>query len=760
MTGFYDPLLLVLSWGVATLASLAFFRVASSLPALNASAGHRWWSQGTAVAGAGLWAAHAVGLLAYRLPIDPALSPMLLVASVVPAWLGVGAALRLAGRTPCDARAVVLAASALVAGIGATHFVGTSAWRVGPYVGHDVAFRLAALAGACLLVAALLALNRGRTSAAALLPVPAAAAGLGTIVVLLQMAGFAAVQVQADSVALAPGVGAAAPWIAVMIAAVGIGPVLALFAVERRRSRAGHGVTTDAAFAAFEATPVVPAAQVGIGSAAIVADAVPGEHPWDTAAGPVAMFRTDTGHPDVLGRFSPNAAVLWGYAPDALGAITALTDVFHEHDWNADRAGQWRRRFAAGALRLTEDIRVRRADGVYRWHQLSLAPLGAATGPTDASTAVASVGWIGHLVDIDERKHAELHAHAQIRRLAELADGQRDASRDAALLEDTREMLHLAETLPEAREIIRRACLRLLPGWSGALTQMDGDARVLLTTRWGDRAPMVERFSPRDCWAFRSHRVHCYSDPAENAVCTHLVHDAAEVPPPHFCLPIVDHREAIGAVHLFAPHDCDAGDVETLRPRMDALARMLGQALSNLRLRLALREQALRDALTGLYQRRILEEELPAEIQRAHRERRAVCIAILDIDGLATFNELHGREAGDGVLASIGRILNGSLRGYDTACRVGGEEVVLVLPGCELEDALIRLEEIRCSVEALRLEHGGAPLPVVTISVGIAEARGGTADALMLRAGEALQRAKDNGRNRIELAEREGPVLA
>lgn len=120
----------------------------------------------------------------------------------------------------------------------------------------------------------------------------------------------------------------------------------------------------------------------------------------------------------------------------------------------------------------------------------------------------------------------------------------------------------------------------------------------------------------------------------------------------------------------------------------------------------------------------------------------------------------HGRDAGDAVLVAVGRILNGSLRGYDTACRVGGEEIVLVLPGCELEDARIRLEEIRCAVEALPLAHGGLPLPVVTISVGIAEARGGAAKVLMLRATEALQRAKQNGRNRIEIAEREGPVLA
>jgi len=468
-------------------------------------------------------------------------------------------------------------------------------------------------------------------------------------------------------------------------------------------------------------------------------------------SGPIVVFCTASNAPEQFARFSANAGPLWGYGDEPLTGTMALADVFHQHDWNADRAARWRRRFDAGAVRITEDLRVRRADGVFRWHQMSLAPDQAADAPTG--------GWIGHLVDVDERKHGELHAHARIRRLAELADGQRDAFRDAALLEDTREMLHLAETLQEAQEIIRRACARLLPGWSGALTRIEDDSRACVTARWGDRVLMIDRFGPRDCWALRSHRVHRFTLPAEHALCTHVVHDAPEAPP-HFCLPIVDHREAMGALHLFAPHGVEAQAADILRPRIDALARMLGQAFSNLRLRLALRQQAMRDVLTGLHQRQFLEGELPAELQRAHRERRAVCVAVIDIDGLDTFNERHGREAGDGVLVSVGRIVSVSLRSYDTACRVGGEEIVLVLPGCELEDALIRLEEIRCSVEALRLELGGTPLPVVTISVGIAEARGGAADVVMLRATEAMQRAKQNGRNRIEIAEREGPVLA
>ncbi len=760
MTGSYDLPLLFLSWGVATLASLSFLHTSRALPRMAPVAAWPWRVAGAAVSGAGFWAACVIGLLAYRLPIDVGLGPWLLVAAFIPVGIGTGAALKLFARHPDAGRrvpAVAMAATALVAGTGTMHFMATSAWKISPYVGQDVPLRLIALAiAACLVAVVLSPTDRRATPAAGRAKAPGldsrtghrlvprhlpCAAALGAVVVALQMAGVAAIRVQPQSVALVPGAGPALPWIAALLAtaaAAGIG--FLLLRLDTRRPMAHAGAPAGQALNPRDAVlPVDPL------------DSIADAPTREVSSGPIVVFRTDPTHPDVPAAFSANAGPLWGYGEGTLGAASALAGVFHEHDWNADRITQWRRRFGSGAVRITEDVRVRRADGVYRWHQLSLAP---------GDTAAAGGAWVGHLVDVDERKHAELHAHAQIRRLSELADGQRDASRDAALLEDTREMLHLAETLPEAREIIRRACTRLLPGWSGALTQVDDGSRVCVTARWGDGVPMLERFGARDCWALRSHRVHRFTAPAEHAMCNHVSHDAAEAPPPHFCLPIVDHREAMGAVHLFAPHDCDAGEVDVLRPRIESLARMLGQAFSNLRLRLALREQAMRDALTGLHQRRFLEEELPAELQRAHRERRAVCLAILDVDGLGVFNERHGREAGDAVLAAVGRILNGSLRGYDTACRVGGEEIALVLPGCELEDALIRLEEIRCAVEALRLEHGEAPLPVVTISVGIAEARGGAADALMLRATGALQRAKQNGRNRIEIAEREGPVLA
>lgn len=778
MIGSYDLPLLFLSWGVATLASLAFLRMAQALFAMAPAAVLPWWLSGSAVLGAGFWAACVIGLLAYRLPIDVGLGPLLLLAALIPAWIGTGAALKLAARAPRTGGRtppVAMVALSLMAGTGAMHFMATSAWKVSPYVGHDIPLRLIALTIATCVVAVVLAMTAltntppadsdaprrpgDVTRNHALLRHALGAAALGAVVIMLHMAGVAAVRLQPESVALVPGPGPAVPWIAALVAtAAAAGVALLLLRVDSRRS-AGHAV-------APVGEVVIPSDEAPVVATAIPSgrvESIPETPALEISSGPVVVFRTDPTRPDVLATFSANAGPLWGYEDEALGAATALADVFHEQDWNADRTAQWRRRFGAGAVRITEDLRVRRADGVFRWHQLSLAPDGTADAPRRVRAGPAPAdagGWIGHLVDVDERKHAELHAHAQIRRLAELADGQRDASRDGALLEDTREMLHLAETLPEAREIIRRACAKLLPGWSGALTQVEDESRAFLTAQWGDRVPMVDHFSPRDCWALRSHRVHRFTVPAEHALCTHVVPHAADAPPPHFCLPIVDHRQVMGAVHLFAPHRCDADEAEVLRPRIDALARMLGQAFSNLRLRLALREQAMRDALTGLYQRRFLEEELPAELQRAHRERRAVCVAILDVDGLGMFNERHGREAGDAVLVAVGRILNGSLRGYDTACRVGGEEIVLVLPGCELEDALIRLEEIRCSVEALRLEHGGVPLAVVTVSVGIAEARGGAADALMLRATEALQRAKQNGRNRIEIAERDGPVLA
>jgi diguanylate cyclase (GGDEF)-like protein/PAS domain S-box-containing protein len=166
-----------------------------------------------------------------------------------------------------------------------------------------------------------------------------------------------------------------------------------------------------------------------------------------------------------------------------------------------------------------------------------------------------------------------------------------------------------------------------------------------------------------------------------------------------------------------------------------------------------LQEQAIRDPLTGLHNRRYLDETLPRELQRAERQGQPVGIIMLDIDHFKRFNDTYGHDAGDTVLRAVGAFLQQHTRGADIACRYGGEEFTLVLPGASLADARQRAEELRTRVQTLVVQHGGQALEKVTASLGVAIFRthGTTADALVSTADQALYQAKRNGRNRVEV---------
>jgi diguanylate cyclase (GGDEF)-like protein len=185
------------------------------------------------------------------------------------------------------------------------------------------------------------------------------------------------------------------------------------------------------------------------------------------------------------------------------------------------------------------------------------------------------------------------------------------------------------------------------------------------------------------------------------------------------------------------------------------VAEQFALALANLRLRETLRGQSIRDPLTGLFNRRYMEETLDRELRRAERERRALSLILLDIDRFKSFNDTFGHEAGDTVLASLGALLRSTLRAGDVACRYGGEEFVLILPAASLADAHRRAEEIRESIRGLRVSLGGRPLEAVRCSMGVAAfpEHGEEGDALLRAADAALYRAKGEGRDQVVLAD-------
>jgi diguanylate cyclase (GGDEF)-like protein len=163
-----------------------------------------------------------------------------------------------------------------------------------------------------------------------------------------------------------------------------------------------------------------------------------------------------------------------------------------------------------------------------------------------------------------------------------------------------------------------------------------------------------------------------------------------------------------------------------------------------------MREQANRDPLTGLFNRRYLDDTLPRELMHAQRHNSQTCLAMLDIDHFKQFNDTFGHEAGDLILRELGCVLRESIRKSDIACRFGGEEFVVVLFDSPLETSRQHIEKICTDVKEMQIRHGEQLLGTLTLSVGLIDAHNGlTADDLLRAADEALYAAKSAGRDRI-----------
>ncbi|MCP4404332.1 MAG: diguanylate cyclase [bacterium] len=178
--------------------------------------------------------------------------------------------------------------------------------------------------------------------------------------------------------------------------------------------------------------------------------------------------------------------------------------------------------------------------------------------------------------------------------------------------------------------------------------------------------------------------------------------------------------------------------------------------LTNLRLREALRREAIRDPLTGLFNRRYMEEALVREVRRAKRNTTSVGIMMLDVDHFKAFNDTHGHKTGDVVLQELGKLLERMIRGGDIACRYGGEEFLVILAGTTLETTELRAEELLWQIRALSITSQNATLSI-TASLGIAvlPIHGSDIQSVVSAADAALYEAKRRGRNQAVVASQE-----
>ena len=330
--------------------------------------------------------------------------------------------------------------------------------------------------------------------------------------------------------------------------------------------------------------------------------------------------------------------------------------------------------------------------------------------------------------------------------------------------------LQLADTRHEAYAVIEAFSRRIMTDVSGAFYVYTASRdQLALVAQWnhpGETHAFAEHLHPSDCWGLRQGARHTgcrgaiagAETDAAPLVCRHL--DADGEVGPYTCIPIVGRGQILGMLHLRG---------EVLRTRKgsaaldDSVERLIDQlslSLTNIELRERLENMALRDGLTGLYNRRFLDEMLERDLAKLKRDGKTAALMLLDVDHFKRFNDTHGHQAGDEALRRVGTALAAAVRASDVVCRYGGEEFLVFLPDCDLSEAIAKAEKIRAAVGATSMTMGERVIPHVTISIGLAmfPTHANTRGQIILAADAALYRAKGAGRNRVVTAEAEHPA--
>lgn len=330
-------------------------------------------------------------------------------------------------------------------------------------------------------------------------------------------------------------------------------------------------------------------------------------------------------------------------------------------------------------------------------------------------------------------------------------------TREASILSELNEWLQSAKSEAELYQMIAEFLSRFLPGTTGAIYIYANSRDILECAKVWNGTQATATMHPDDCWGLRRGRTYTHGQHEIEFDCSHVAPGSSD---DYCCIPILAHGETVGLLHLeMKPQD---GIAAADRKAVFAEQRRLGHAavehislaIANVKLRDQLRDQAIRDVLTGLYNRRYLLETARREFQRAARSGQPVAMLSIDVDHFKKFNDNHGHDAGDTVLRAVGEAMVATFRGDDVACRFGGEEFVALLPGASLQVARDRAEELRANVEGITVRYGDGNLPRITISVGVAvfpDFGNGVMEVLKV-ADTALYAAKNNGRNRVEVA--------
>lgn len=310
------------------------------------------------------------------------------------------------------------------------------------------------------------------------------------------------------------------------------------------------------------------------------------------------------------------------------------------------------------------------------------------------------------------------------------------------------DMLQSADCHEHAGAVLEATSKRLLTEFGGALYVFNNSRdRLDLIRSWnfGENDEPVETLLPETCWAIKRGKPH-FNDQQEGSL--NCFHHQCELPSVE--IPMMARGTLFGLLILASGHEDAHARLNEVSRIARALADSMSLALSNIALNEQLKTRSMRDPLTGLYNRRYMEDALERAYSGAARNKTPISVMMIDLDNFKSLNDDHGHAKGDAVLRDVAAGLVGSLRPSDTVSRYGGEELFLILPDTAIADAETKAEALRIGIERLSETHGMK----ISASFGVAEFPTSVSSSrdLIAAADSALYVAKRDGKNCVRIA--------
>ncbi|MES2498052.1 MAG: diguanylate cyclase [Pseudomonadota bacterium] len=328
---------------------------------------------------------------------------------------------------------------------------------------------------------------------------------------------------------------------------------------------------------------------------------------------------------------------------------------------------------------------------------------------------------------------------------------ERERDEDRRIKDFIARMMHRmqgCDVEAELADVVACYAPQIFPDLAGHIFVYDhAGGRLASIGRWLEPDLSLVDFAPSFCWGLRRGHTHRSNAAGEDICCQHIRDvDGRDC----LCVPLMAQGGTVGMLYFEGKGDARYGERAIY---LDLISENIGLALANIQLRAMLGALATRDPLTGLSNRRHLDEVLNVERALAESQGTPLACLMIDIDHFKRFNDEFGHDAGDLVMQHVAQVLKSHCRERDLPCRYGGEEFAILLPTRDSAAAAERAEEIRRTIRKVSLAYRGRSLPPVTVSIGVAaypvEADAGS---LISVADGALLVAKESGRDRVVIA--------